>query len=372
MVTQDQTVEETSTEVSIKDLLEAGVHFGHQTHRWNPKMKRYIFEERNGIHILDLAKTMGHIRVACQIARKTIEKHQSILFVGTKKQAKLVVKDCAEICGEFYVAERWLGGMLTNLSTIRQSVKKLEKIEKKITTGGEGLKKKEISQLTKLKDKLDRNLSGIRAMRKPPGLLIVIDPSREHIAVAEAKKLGIPVMAVVDTNCDPDKIDYVIAGNDDALKSNKILIQAITHAIIDKKKDLGLPVTLEEREAHAKEMREKRAAEKKKEDEIRARSAAIEKQHIAKKDAAKRDAAKKSHARAAEKKPVNKAGDTTKPATPKTDNAKIDGAKMVESKKADAKVEVKSDAKPAAKAEKKAEVKKVEKKSEKAEVKKEK
>ena len=301
MTTQDQTKEDTSTEVSIKDLLEAGVHFGHQTHRWNPKMKRYIFEERNGIHILDLAKTMSHIRSACEVVRKVVGDHQSILFVGTKKQAKIVIKDCAEDCGEFYVSERWLGGMLTNLTTIRQSIKKLERIEKKISSGGEGLKKKEISQLSKLQEKLERNLSGIRAMRKPPGLLIVIDPSKEHIAVAEAKKLGVPVMGVVDTNCDPDKVDYVIAGNDDALKSNKILLQAITNAIIDKKRDLGLPVTLEEREAHAKEQREKRAAEKKKEEEIRAK-AASEKKRAEEKEAA----AKKAQAKKAEKKPAAK------------------------------------------------------------------
>lgn len=289
MVTQDQTMEDTSTEVSIKDLLEAGVHFGHQTHRWNPKMKRYIFEERNGIHILDLAKTMSHIRGACEVVRNIVEKHQSILFVGTKKQAKIVIKDCAEDCGEFYVSERWLGGMLTNLTTIRQSIKKLERIEKKISTGGDGLKKKEISQLNKLREKLERNLSGIRAMRKTPGLLIVIDPSKEHIAVAEAKKLGVPVMAIVDTNCDPDKVDYVIAGNDDALKSNKILLQAITNAIIDKKRDLGLPVTLEEREAHAKEQREKRAQEKKKDDEARAKEAAEKRKAEAKPAGDKKD-----------------------------------------------------------------------------------
>ncbi len=286
MATQEKMMEEQGTEVSIKDLLEAGVHFGHQTHRWNPKMKRYIFEERNGIHILDLAKTMAHIRTACQVARQMIENHQSILFVGTKKQAKIVIKDCAEACGEFYVSERWLGGMLTNLSTIRQSVKKLERIEKKVTTGGEGLKKKELSQLGKLQDKLEKNLSGIRGMRKPPGLLIVIDPSKEHIAVAEAKKLGIPVMAVVDTNCDPDKVDYVIAGNDDALKSNKILIQSITNAIIDKKKELGLPITLEERDALAREAKEKRAIERKKEEEEAELSEEKDKKEAPKKKAA--------------------------------------------------------------------------------------
>ncbi len=327
MAIQDHTTTETSTEVSIKDLLEAGVHFGHQTHRWNPKMKRYIFEERNGIHILDLAKTMSHIRSACEVVRKVIGNHQSILFVGTKKQAKIVIKDCAEDCGEFYVAERWLGGMLTNLSTIRQSIKKLERIEKKITTGGEGLKKKEISQLTKLHEKLARNLSGIRAMRKPPGLLIVIDPSKEHISVAEAKKLGIPVMAVVDTNCDPDKVDYVIAGNDDALKSNKILLQAITNAVIDKKRDLGLPITLEEREVFAKEQKEKRVTEKKKEDETRAKNNADNERSAPKKPYAK-PAAKKPYAKPSESKVVEKKAETPS----KDDAAKKPAVKTTEKK----------------------------------------
>ncbi|MES2122669.1 MAG: 30S ribosomal protein S2 [Chlamydiota bacterium] len=229
-------------EVTIKDLLESGAHFGHQRHRWNPKMKRFIFEERNGIYIIDLAKTIQQIRNAIEVVKETVSKRKSILFVGTKKQAKSVIKEAAEECGEFYVSERWLGGMLTNLSTIRQSVKTLERIEKKITTGGEGLKKKELVMLSKDQIKLDRNLSGIRAMRKPPGLLVVVDPSHEHIAVAEARKLGIPVMALVDTNCDPDPIDHVIACNDDALKSIKLIIQAIMQAVIDRKNDLNVGI----------------------------------------------------------------------------------------------------------------------------------
>jgi small subunit ribosomal protein S2 len=228
--------------VTVKELLESGAHFGHQTHRWNPKMKRFIFEERNGIYIIDLAKTLQQIRIAVQAVYDVVGKRKSILFVGTKKQAKSVIKECAEECGEFYVCERWLGGMLTNLSTIRQSVKTLERIEKKIASGGEGLKKKEISTMTKDQVKLDRNLSGIRAMRKPPGLLVVVDPSREHIAVAEANKLGIPVMALVDTNCDPDPIDYVIACNDDALKSIKVVLSALQQAIIDRKNEMNVPV----------------------------------------------------------------------------------------------------------------------------------
>ncbi len=236
------TTTQKETSITIKDLLSAGVHFGHQKHRWNPKMKRYIFEDRNGIHILDLSKTMHHLRIACSVVENIVEKRQSILFVGTKKQAASVVQECAEECGEFYVSHRWLGGMLTNLSTIRNSVKKLEKIEKKVTRVGNDLTKKELSQLSKTQIKLDRNLSGIRSMRKVPGLVILVDPSKEHIAVAEARKLGIPVMAIVDTNCDPDLIDYVIAGNDDALKSNKVILQELTNSIISKKRELGIPI----------------------------------------------------------------------------------------------------------------------------------
>lgn len=224
--------------VTVKDLLECGAHFGHQKHRWNPKMKRYIFEERNGIYIIDLAKTIQQIRKAVEVVREMVAKRKSILFVGTKKQAKSVIRECAESAGEFYMCERWLGGALTNLATIRQSVKTLERIEKRIATGGEGFTKKELSVLSKEQIKLDRNLSGIRAMRKPPGLLVVVDPGLEHIAVAEANKLGIPVMALVDTNCDPDPIDYVIACNDDALKSIKLILTALTQAIIDKKNDM--------------------------------------------------------------------------------------------------------------------------------------
>lgn len=229
-------------EVTIKELLEAGAHFGHQTHRWNPKMKRFIFEERNGLYIIDLAKTMQQIRHAVEVVKDLVAKHKSILFVGTKKQAKVVIRELAEQCGEFYVCERWLGGELTNLPTIRQSVKKMERNEKRLATGGEGLTKKEISLLTKEQTKLERNLSGVRSMRKLPGLVIVVDPSKEHIAVAEANKLGIPVMGLVDTNCDPDPIQYVIACNDDALKSIKLILQAIVQAIIEKKNEMRIAV----------------------------------------------------------------------------------------------------------------------------------
>jgi len=260
--------------VSIKELLEAGAHFGHQKQRWNPKMKRYIFEERNGIYIIDLAKTIQQLRIALEVVTSVVEKHQSVLFVGTKKQAKVVIKECAERCGEFYVSERWLGGMLTNLSTIRLSVKTLERIEKRIVSGGDGLTKKEMTLLSKERQKLDRNLSGIRSMRKPPGLLVVVDPNKEHIAVAEANKLGIPVMGLVDTNCDPDPVDYVIACNDDALKSIKLIIQALSDRIIDRKTALNIAIQREEeeqdserraRESHVEEMESEEESEEEKE-----------------------------------------------------------------------------------------------------------
>ena len=243
--TQEQKQEQ-KLPISIKDLLEAGAHFGHQTSRWNPKMKRFIFEERNGLYIIDLAKTLQQIRIASDVVRETVAKHKSILFVGTKKQAKAVLQEVAELCGEFYVCERWLGGMLTNLPTIRQSIKKLERIEKRISAGGEGLTKKELSLLTKDQVKLNRNLSGVRSMRKPPGLIIIVDPSKEHLAVAEARKLNIPIMALVDTNCDPDPIDYVIACNDDALKSIKLILDTLAKAIIDKKNDIKVYASKEE------------------------------------------------------------------------------------------------------------------------------
>jgi small subunit ribosomal protein S2 len=227
-------------QITIKDLLEAGAHFGHQTRRWNPKMKRFIFEARNGLYIIDLAKTLQQIRHAAEVVKEVVAKHRTILFVGTKKQAKVVIRELAEQAGEFYVCERWLGGMLTNMSTIRNSIKKLERIEKRIATGGEGLTKKELSLLTKDQMKLDSVLSGIRGMRKLPGLVIVVDPSKEHIAVAEANKLGIPVMGLVDTNCNPDPIQHVIACNDDALKSVKLILQVLANAIIEKKNEMQI------------------------------------------------------------------------------------------------------------------------------------
>ncbi|MGM0439979.1 MAG: 30S ribosomal protein S2 [Chlamydiota bacterium] len=248
--------------ITIKDLLEAGTHFGHQKQRWNPKMRPYIYEERNGLYIIDLAKTMHQLRQAVEMLKDVVANHQTILFVGTKKQAKTVIKDCAEQAGEYYVCERWLGGMLTNLPTIRNSVKKLDNIERKIAAGTEsGLTKKEISMLTKDQVKLERNLSGIRGMKKLPGLLVVVDPANEHIAVAEARKLGIPVMALVDTNCNPDPIDHVIPGNDDALKSVKLIIETLAQAVIETKNEMKAFSVKESEEAYKEETKSSRFVE---------------------------------------------------------------------------------------------------------------
>lgn len=232
--------------VSLKDLLETGAHFGHQKRRWNPKMKRYIFEDRNGVCIIDLSKTIVQIRSAIEVVEDVVASHKSILFVGTKKQAKVIVRDFAEQAGEFYVCERWLGGMLTNLKTIRQSVKTLENIEKKIECDQGSFTKKELTVLSKKRDILDKNLSGIRSMRKPPGLVIIVDPNKEHIAVAESRKLGIPVMALVDTNCDPDPIDHVIACNDDALKSVRLILGYMLSAILAVKEKRGIAIKKED------------------------------------------------------------------------------------------------------------------------------
>lgn len=254
-LSEEQGLGETNT--TLKQLLEAGAHFGHQKRRWNPKMKRFIFVMRNGLYIIDLAKTLQAIRNAIDVVKEIVKNRKSILFVGTKKQAKEVIRQAAEKCGEFYVSERWLGGMLTNMTTIRHSIKTLERIEKKVSTGGAGgLTKKELSLLTKEQTKLERNLSGVRAMRKLPGLLIVVDPSQEHIAVAEAKKLGIPVMALVDTNCDPDPINYPIPCNDDALKSVKLVIEELANAVLQQKRELNYAIG-KEQESESEEEKSK-------------------------------------------------------------------------------------------------------------------
>ncbi len=222
------------TEVAIRDLLEAGTHFGHQTRRWNPKMKPFIFTERNAIHIIDLQKTVHRVREACQAVYNTVKAGRSILFVGTKRQAADIVKQEAERCGQFYVTERWLGGMLTNWQTIRQSIRHLDHLDGIATDGTyDKLKKKEVLLLEKEREKLTRNLIGIRKMGGLPGLVYIVDVMKEHIAVREAAKLSIPSVAIVDTNCDPECVSYPIPGNDDALRSISLITQLIADAALE-------------------------------------------------------------------------------------------------------------------------------------------
>lgn len=222
--------------VTMKQLLEAGVHFGHQTRRWNPKMKEYIFTERNGIYIIDLQKTVRGVEVAYNFIRDVVANGESVLFVGTKKQAHDTVKEEAERCGEFYVNERWLGGMLTNFRTIRTRIQRLKELEEREADGSlDLLPKKEAAILRKELEKLRRFLGGIRSMERLPGALFVIDPRKERIAVSEARKLGIPIVAIVDTNCDPDEVDYVIPGNDDAIRAIRLLTGVIADAVLEGK-----------------------------------------------------------------------------------------------------------------------------------------
>jgi len=229
--------EEGKMTVTIKDLLEAGVHFGHQTKRWNPKMKKFIFTARSGIYIIDLQKTLQCIEIACQKIKEVVAENQSLLFVGTKKQAQEVVREEAVKCGAFYVTERWLGGMLTNFQTIRLNVKRLKDLERMREDGTfDKLTKKEVLKLEKEMAKLEKILGGIKEMSRLPQLLFVVDTKKERIAVAEANKLEIPVIAVIDTNSDPDPIDFPIAANDDAIKSIKAITHEIAEAAIEAQK----------------------------------------------------------------------------------------------------------------------------------------
>lgn len=220
--------------ISMKQLLEAGVHFGHQTRRWNPKMARYIFTERNGIYIIDLQKTVKKVDEAFNFVRNLATEGGTMLFVGTKKQAQESVKDEAERCGMYFVNERWLGGMLTNFQTIQKRVERLRELERMETEGVfEVLTKKEVSALRHEMEKLERFLGGIKNMKKLPDALFIVDPRKERIAVAEARRLNIPIVAIVDTNCDPDEIDVVIPANDDAIRAVKLLTSKMADAIVE-------------------------------------------------------------------------------------------------------------------------------------------
>jgi small subunit ribosomal protein S2 len=218
--------------IGVKELLEAGVHFGHQTKRWNPKMKRFIFDARNGIHIIDLSKTVAGLDAACEFLSSTVLKGGRILFVGTKKQAQQAVKETAKECGQFYVTERWLGGTLTNFQTVKRSIARLKQIERMETDGTiNNYVKQEQSVLRREAARLFKYFDGIRSMEKYPAAMFVVDIKREHNAVAEARRLKIPVVAIVDTNCDPDLVDFPIAGNDDAIRSVRMILGTVGQAV---------------------------------------------------------------------------------------------------------------------------------------------
>ena len=220
--------------ISMKQLLEAGVHFGHQTRRWNPKMAKYIFTERNGIYIIDLQKTVKKAEEAYKAMKEVAETGKPVLFVGTKKQAQEAIKEEAERCGMFYVNERWLGGMLTNHKTIQTRIKKLRELEKMEAEGVFNvLPKKEVIKLRAEKEKLEKYLNGMKDMPELPGAMFIVDPRKENIAIQEAHRLGIPVFGIVDTNCDPEELDYAIPGNDDAIRAVKLITGAMANAIIE-------------------------------------------------------------------------------------------------------------------------------------------
>jgi small subunit ribosomal protein S2 len=229
--------------VSMKSLLESGVHFGHQTKRWDPRMKKFIFSERNGIHIIDLQKTIAAVKSAYDIIRQNVVTQRAVLFVGTKKQAQQAVEREAKRCGMFFVNTRWLGGMLTNFATIKKSLQRLKKIEKMEVDGTfQNLTKKEIARLNKERARLEKTLGGIKEMKDLPGVVFIVDTRKESIAVAEARRMGIPIVGIVDTNCNPEVVDYPIPGNDDAIRAINLFTQIIANAVIDAENEVGLEV----------------------------------------------------------------------------------------------------------------------------------
>ncbi len=234
MEAKNQKEEKIMSVIAMKALLEAGVHFGHQTRRWNPKMAEYIFTARNGIYIIDLQKTSKKVDEAYDFIKSIAEEGKSILFVGTKKQAQDAIREEAERCGMYYVNQRWLGGMLTNFKTIKKRIERLNELEKMSEDGTfDVLPKKEVIKLKGEMEKLEKNLGGIKDMKKLPGALFIVDPKKEHIAVLEARKLNIPIVGIVDTNCDPDDTDYVIPANDDAIRAVKLIAGAMADGIIE-------------------------------------------------------------------------------------------------------------------------------------------
>ena len=240
--------------VAMKQLLEAGVHFGHQTRRWDPRMAEYIFQARNGIHIIDLQKTSKKLDEAYSFVKEQAEEGKTILFVGTKKQAQECVKEAAERCGMYYVDQRWLGGMLTNFKTIRTRVQRLKELETMEQDGTfDVLPKKEVIGLKKEMEKLEKNLGGIKDMEEIPGVLFVVDPKKERTAILEARKLNIPVVGLVDTNCNPEDVDYAIPGNDDAIRAVKLIADVMANAIIEGRQGETFETTEDQQEAQSNE-----------------------------------------------------------------------------------------------------------------------
>jgi small subunit ribosomal protein S2 len=328
--------------ITVNDLLAAGVHFGHQTKRWNPKMQDYVYGVKNGIYIIDLAKTMHQLAGACNFLQQTVVNGGDILFVGTKRQAQNVVKEAAENTDMFYVTERWLGGTLTNNKTIKRSVTKMQEIDKLLDSDeSKGMRKKELASLARTSAKLHRNLGGIWNMKKLPAALVIVDICHEHIAVAEAYKLGIPIVAIVDTNADPDKISHPVVANDDALKSISIIINIISSAVKTAS------------ELYQKKVVEEAAAAEKARIEAEKEAAAKKEKEKAEKDAAKKAEAKP-------KKPAAKKSDEKKEASEKPEK------KEDKKEKAEPKSE-KKDEKPKAKSKAKADEKKEDKTAEKKE-----
>lgn len=304
--------------ISMKQLLEAGVHFGHQTRKWNPKMKPYIFMARNDIHILNLEKTSEQIDKAYTFVRDVAASGKSVLFVGTKKQAQEAVKEEAERCGMFYVNSRWLGGTLTNFKTILKRIEKLNKLNQMEKVGEfDLLPKKEVASLKAMRDKLEKNLGGIKDMREMPGVIFVVDPSNEHICVREAKSLKIPMVGLVDTNCDPSGIDYVIPGNDDAIRSVKLIASAIADAVIEAKEGVSMK---KQEDAEAEEVN---LEEVMKDITIEDVKPEDKEKKATKKKPAKKPAAKTEKAEAAEQ---AKAEGADKPAEEKPKKAKAEKA----------------------------------------------
>ena len=342
-------------DVTMRQMLEAGVHFGHQTRYWNPKMAPFIFGERNKIHIINLEKSLPMAREACAFVKGTVADGGTVLFVGTKRAAREAVRTNATRCEMPFVSQRWLGGMLTNYKTIRQSVKRLKTLEQMAEEGGfEGLTKKEVLGLTREQEKLERSLGGIKNMRSLPDVLFVVDVDHEDIAIREARKLGIPVVAIVDTNCSPDGVDYIIPGNDDAMRAIELYSALVADSVLDGKASLPEVALGEDEFVELDEEGKPKKSTRKK----------AAKKPAGKKKAAKKTAAKKAPAKKAEEKEAPKAEEA------KADE-KVEEPKETKEAKAEEKVEEPKEAKAEEKAEKKAEEKVEAKAEEKAEAKKE-